>query len=135
MSSTKEKFIFVLRFIAILPSTILIYLIIRGIANFILHISWGQDDEFPFMLKYIAPVLCNAAGGYWSVYTAVQIAPIFKKGTSILISFIYFILLVIVLYYYTLNQVFSFSTLLEQIGLFIGSLMAAYYTIKNINLL
>ena len=131
MSTAKENTIIIFRFVVILPSAILIYLIFRGLINIILNFSWSQNSDYPFMLKYIAPIICNAVGGYWSILVSVLIAPFFKKITAVFITILYFILFFIILYFFSRNQVFTFSTLIEQIGLLIGASIGTYYSIKN----
>lgn len=131
MNSSKSKVVGFLRFIAILPSTILVYLIARGLFNLILYLAWGDDGIEGFMLKYVAPFLYCAIAGYFSIFAAVLIAPTFKKATAIIVTIVYSIILLIVIYFFSQNKVFSIGTLLEQIGMLIGASVAAYNTIED----
>ena len=134
MKPMKQKLIEILRFIIILPSTILIYLIARGLFNVILYLGWSEDGKDGFMLKYLAPIIYCAIAGYYSISATVYIAPYFKKGSAIFMTIVYISILIPVIYYFSRNQVFTLSTLLEQVGMVIGAIVASYRTSKNIEL-
>jgi hypothetical protein len=100
----------------------------------ILYLGWSEDGKDGFMLKYLAPIIYCAIAGYYSISATVYIAPYFKKGSAIFMTIVYISILILVIYYFSRNQVFTLSTLLEQVGMVIGAIVASYRTSKNIEL-
>ena len=131
MKSIKAKLTAILRFIIILPSTILIYLIARGLFNVILYLGWSEDGKDGFMLKYVAPIIYCAFAGYYSISATVYIAPFFKKGSAIFMTIIYISILIPVIYYFSRNQVFTLGILIEQIVMVIGAIVASYKSFND----
>lgn len=134
MNPIKQKLINFFRFIIILPSTILIFLLARGLFSLIFYLAWRETGKEGFMLKYIAPLIYCAIAGYYSISATVYIAPLFKKASAIFMTTIYILILIPVAYYFSRNQVFTLDTLLELIGMVIGAIIASFKSYKNIDL-
>lgn len=126
----KETLFKILRWISILPSSIIVFLIARGLFNVMIHFLWREDGDDPFMLKYVAPLIYCGVAGYASISVGWWLAPNYKKHAVLILLLLYTLITGAVIFMYFAYTYISVGSLLEAIGQLIGSVIA-YIKINN----
>lgn len=110
-----------LRWIAVLPSAILGYLLVYGLLKLVVLLSlWlnVNSKNAPFLWEYTLPAIASGFGSYFFIYFGAWVAPSFKKTTSLILLIIMSLAMGISVL--ALIKEFNIALLLEIIGNLIG---------------
>lgn len=112
----------IIRWVGIIPCSVVGYLLARAIFNIMIHFSW--DDEYPFVMNYIVPLAITAFGGYYGMAIGIYIAPNQRNYVALGLLILYTMICGAVIVVYCFGYILSIGSLLEAIGQLAGCIIA-----------